>query len=90
MEVRTVREPNQVEKQQYERFRELFKVARQRYLESGGDPLRAADGKYLTDEEKKEFFEMGRQIFGVYRKDGYVHCQGRSWPLPVKKDEAIG
>lgn len=79
-----MREPTKVEKEQYERFRQLFKFARQRYLEFGGDPLRPAGEKYLTDEERKEFFKLGRQLFGVYTKDGYVHCQGRSWKMTNK------
>lgn len=80
-----MREPTELEQQQYERFRELFALSRQRYLQSGGDPLRSADGRYLTDQERQEFIKIGRLIFGVHIKDGYVYCQGRSWKLPDKE-----
>jgi hypothetical protein len=36
----------------------------------------------LTDEERQEAAQIMRQMFGVTVKDGYVHCQGRSWKLP--------
>lgn len=88
-----MRKSTELEKQQYERFKELFALSRQRYLDAGGDPRHCPSGRsddsYLTDEERQEFIKIGRQIFGVYVKDGYVHCQGRSWPLPVKQDEVI-
>ena len=91
-----MREPTQLEKQQYQRLIELSDMARQRYLNAGGDPRRSAGSlhgnDYLTDEERKEFLQLGRQVFGVQIKDGYVHCQGRSWKLPdnspLSQDEA--
>jgi hypothetical protein len=52
-------------KQKYQRLREIFALARQRYLEAGGDPLRPTDNRYLTDEEKQEAFEIGMQVFEV-------------------------
>ena len=52
-------------KQKYQRLGEIFARARQRYLEAGGDPRRPTDNRYLTDEEKKEAFELGTQVFGV-------------------------
>ena len=88
-----MREPTELEKKQYERFKELFALSKKRYLDAGGDPRRCPSGRkgddYLTDEERKELFAIGDKIFGIYVKDGYVHCQERSWPLPVKQDEAI-
>lgn len=78
-----MREPTDLEKQQYQRMIELSDLARQRYLDNGGDPQRAADEKYMTDEEKKEFFELGRLVFGVQVRNGEVHCQGQSWKLPI-------
>lgn len=38
----------------------------------------------MTDEERQEAAKIMRQMFGVTVKDGYVHCQGRSWKLPEK------
>jgi hypothetical protein len=80
---------NEIElrKQQYERFKELFELGYQRRLEleAKGDTRRRSGGKgddYLTPEERQEFFALGRQLSGFYVKDGYAHCQGRSWKLP--------
>ncbi|MEH2379629.1 MAG: hypothetical protein V7K27_12220 [Nostoc sp.] len=52
-------------KQKYQRLREIFALARQRYLEAGGDPRRPTDNHYLTNEEKQEAFEIGVQVFDV-------------------------
>ena len=81
-----MKEPNEQRLQQYERFKELFALGRQRYLEAGGDP-RLSNGslhgnEYLTVEERKELAQLGRKLSGFYVKDGYAHCQGRSWKLP--------
>jgi hypothetical protein len=77
MDIRIMREPTELEKQQYQRLIELSDMARQRYLNAGGDPRRSAGSlhgnDYLTDEERKEFLQLGRQVFGVQIKDGYVH-----------------
>jgi hypothetical protein len=80
-----MKEPTAQQKQQYERLRDIFAQARQRYLAAGGEPQRAADNRHLTDEEKKEACELGTQLFGVEVKNGYVHCQGRSWEIPQKQ-----
>lgn len=69
------------EQHKYQRMMELSDLARQRYLEAGGEPHRAADDRYLTSAEKKEFLELGRQLSKVEIIDGIVHCQGRSWKL---------
>lgn len=69
------------ESTKYQRMMQLSDLARQRYLEAGGDPQRAADDRHLTDAERKEFLELGRQLSGVQIIDGVVHCQGRSWKL---------
>ncbi|MBC6418685.1 MAG: hypothetical protein GDA44_07755 [Prochloron sp. SP5CPC1] len=79
-----MKEHTNLEKQQYQRMIELSDLARQRYLESGGDPHHSADDKYLTAAEKKEFFALGRLVFGVTIKDNQITCQGRSWKLPIK------
>lgn len=77
---------NELKKQKYERFKELFALARQRYLDAGGDPQRSNgslhNNDYLTDEERKELSVLGRQLSGIRIIDGYVHCQGKSWKLP--------
>lgn len=81
-----MKEPTELEKQQYQRLREIFALDRERYLEAGGDLHRAADNRYLTDEEKKEAFELGGQVFSVQVKDGYVQCQAQSWRLIEKQE----
>ncbi len=62
-----MREPTELEKKQYQRLREIFATGRQRYLNAGGDPRLCAGSlngqDYLTDEEKKEVVELGRQVF---------------------------
>ena len=79
-------QPNELHKQKYERFKELFALSRQRYLDAGGDPRRSSgslhNNVYLTDQELKELFELGRELSGFYVKDGYAYCQGRSWKVP--------
>ena len=79
-------QPNELRKQKYERFKELFALSRQRYLDAGGDPRRSSgslhNNVYLTDQELKELFELGRELSGFYVKDGYAYCQGRSWKVP--------
>lgn len=79
-------ESTQVQKQKYERFKELFAIGKQRYLDAGGDPRRSSGSlhgnDYLTDEERKELITLGRELGGVKIIDGYVHTAGRSWKLP--------
>ena len=77
----------ELRKQQYQRMIELSNIAQQRrsQLASQGDTRRRSGRKgddYLTEEEREEFFALGRQLSGLYVKDGYVHCQGKSWKLP--------
>ncbi len=81
-----MREPTSQEKQQYERMIELSHLARQRYLEAGGDPRRAADESYLTESEKAEYFTLGRSLFGIEINNNEVHCQGHSWKLSKLED----
>ncbi|HCF29280.1 MAG TPA: hypothetical protein DEV81_19240 [Cyanobacteria bacterium UBA11049] len=42
---------------------ELATIARQRYLDAGGDPRRSANEKYMTEEERQEYLELARQVF---------------------------
>jgi hypothetical protein len=62
-----MREPTELESQQYQRLREIFATARQRYLDAGGDLHRSAGSlngqDFLTDEEKQEISNLGRQVF---------------------------
>src|SRR4028119_380005 len=97
MDIRIMREPTELEKQQYARLGEILALGRQRYLDAGGNPRRCPSGlngdDYLTDEERQEALMLGRKVFGVYVKDGSVYCQGRSWKLPnylaEQQDEAM-
>lgn len=92
-----MREPTELEKQEYERIGEIAALGRQRYLDAGGNPRRCPSGRdgddYLTDEERQEILTLARKVFGVYHKDSYVYCQGRSWQLPdnsnKQQDEVI-
>jgi hypothetical protein len=71
-----------LQQQQYRRLLELSNLARQRYLDDGGDPHRSADDNYLSGAERQEFLELGRLLGHVRVIDGYVYCQGRSWKIP--------
>ncbi|MCL1470833.1 hypothetical protein [Argonema antarcticum] len=37
---------------------------------------------YLTEQERQEFFALGRQLSGFQVKDGYAYHLGESWKLP--------
>ena len=63
LDIIRMKEPTEMKTQQYQRMIELSDLARQRYLDAGGDRRRAADERYMSDEEKKEYFELGRQVF---------------------------
>ncbi|MEH2043829.1 hypothetical protein [Nostoc sp.] len=58
---------NTIKQQQAQRILELFAIARQRYLDAGGNPRRTPKGlkgdDYMTDEERQEALVLGRQIF---------------------------
>lgn len=45
---------------------ELFAIARQRYLDAGGHPLRSSNEKYITESEQQEFLELGGQFFADF------------------------
>lgn len=86
----------ELQKQQDARLAEILVLGRQRYLDTGGDPRRCPSGRYgndyLTDEERQEALMLGRKLAGITVKDGYVHCQGRSWKLRehlVQRGEVI-
>ena len=62
-----MRETTEIEKQQYQRLKEIFAIGRERYLKAGGNPRLSAGSlnqqDYLTEAEKKEIIELGQQIF---------------------------
>lgn len=68
-----MRQPTALEQQQYQRLGELLDLARQRYLEAGGDPRHSVGDlkgqNHLSDEERQELFRLGRQAFGAYLRD---------------------
>ena len=62
-----MRKPTEIETKQYQRLREIFATGRKRYLNAGGAPRLSAGSlngqDYLTDTEKQEILELGRQVF---------------------------
>lgn len=60
--------PAELKKQHYQRLTEIFDIARQRYLDDGGDPHQSSGSlhgdDYLTDEEKQEIRYLGNRVFG--------------------------
>lgn len=79
---------SELRKRQYDRMIELSNLATQRRLEleAMGDNRRRSGRKgddYLSEEERREFFALGRELSGFYVKDGYAHCQGKTWKLPT-------
>jgi hypothetical protein len=67
-----MREPSELQKQQYERFTEILNTGKQRYIEAKGTHkgyragLKGQD--YLTDEERQEALSLVRQLFQVRAK----------------------
>ncbi|PSF38132.1 hypothetical protein C7H19_06585 [Aphanothece hegewaldii CCALA 016] len=54
---------SQFKQEQAQRMLYLFTIARQRYLESGGDPKHSANEQWLTQAEKEELLSLGEQVF---------------------------
>lgn len=82
-----MREPNEIQKQQYKRFTEILEIGKQRYISATGKTRGYRSGvkgqDYLTDKEREEAKLLLRQMFGDIKViDGYAYCQGRSWKLP--------
>jgi hypothetical protein len=65
--------PDRLKQQQARRMLELFAIARKRYLDAGGDPRRTPSGRkgddYMTEQERQEALELGRQVFDY----GYIN-----------------
>lgn len=55
--------PDPIKQQQAARMGELATIARQRYLDAGGDPQHSANEKYMTEEERQEYLGLARQVF---------------------------
>lgn len=74
------------QRQRFAKFQAILAAGKQRFVEAGGNPKQYRAGfkgkDYLTDEERQEAVQIMRQMFGVTIKDGYAHCQGRTWKLP--------
>ncbi len=74
-------------RQAEEKLQAMIKIARQRYLDAGGNPQRCPSGlkgdDYFTDEEREEALSLMRISAGVRIIGDEVHCQGRTWKLPV-------
>ena len=66
---------NSTRQQQAQRMIDIFRTARQRYLNAGGDPRRSAgslnDNDNLTDDERKEVKELGENIFDAEYINNY-------------------
>jgi hypothetical protein len=77
----------ELQNKQETRLQELINIARQRYLDGGGDPRRCPSGRkgddYMTDEEREEAMLLMRQSAGIRIVGDEVHCQGKSWKLPA-------
>ncbi|OCR01890.1 hypothetical protein BCD67_05225 [Oscillatoriales cyanobacterium USR001] len=77
----------ELQNKQETRLQELINIARQRYLDAGGDPRRCPSGRkgddYMTDEEREEAMLLMRQSAGIRIVGDEVHCQGKSWKLPT-------
>lgn len=75
-------------KQAEERLQALIRVARQRYLDAGGNPKKCPSGRkgddYFTDDEREEAMILMRISAGVKIVGDEVHCQGKSWKITQK------
>ena len=74
------------EKQQTEsQLQALMALAKERYLDAGGDPKHFPSGRqgddFLTDEERREALLLMRQSAGVQVIRNEAHCQGRVWNI---------
>lgn len=68
--------PDRLKQQQARRMLELFAIARKRYLDAGGDPRRIPSGRkgddYMTEQERQEALELGRQVFDEEYINSYL------------------
>lgn len=81
---------NSLKHQQAQRMTEIFRTARQQYLDAGGDPRRSAGSlnggnDNLTDEERREVIELGEKIFDDEYINNYLQQhQNRHRPFPYQ------
>ena len=59
--------PHDIRRQQDRRLGELMAIARQRFLDAGGDPRHSPSGikgdDYMTDAERQEALTIARSLF---------------------------
>ncbi|MCW6051849.1 hypothetical protein QUB60_29010 [Microcoleus sp. A2-C5] len=59
--------PHDIRREQDRRLGELMAIARQRFLDAGGDPRHPPSGikgdDYMTDEERQEALTIARSLF---------------------------
>jgi hypothetical protein len=71
-----MREPSELQKQQYERFTEILNTGKQRYIKAKGTHKGYRAGikgqDYLTDEERQEALSLVRQLFQVREKNQII------------------
>jgi len=60
---KTMTNAEQLRQQKARRLQQLSRLARERYLESGGDPSRSANEQQLTKAEQEEFQNLLSQVF---------------------------
>ncbi len=81
-------QPNSLKQQQAQIMLELLAIARQRYLEAGGDPLTTPSGRkgddYMTDKERQEALALGRQIFDEEYTNNFLMQRRNSQTAPFK------
>lgn len=83
--------PSEERGQMYRRLIELSDLAiqRRRELEAAGE-TRSRSGRenddYLTEEERREFFHLTRELAGITIQDGQARCQGKSWQIHGKQE----
>ncbi|MFM6061385.1 MAG: hypothetical protein ACKPAE_02730 [Microcystis panniformis] len=62
-----INQPNEIQRQQHQRFTEIFNQGKQRYIQAVGNSksyLSSVKGKdYLSDEEREEAKQLLKQIF---------------------------
>lgn len=74
-----MREPTELQKQQYRRFTEILETGKQRYIEATGNHQHYRGGikgqDYLTDDERQEASLLLRQMFVIPKNDDSGHSQ---------------
>jgi len=75
-----MREQTEQQKQQYQRYTEIFNLGKQRYINAVGNAkgyhAGARSQDYLTDEERSEAKALLRQMFDTSAKEMYIKKSG--------------